>query len=194
MSLKKKKKTPLSEKEKVEKEEKYKKRNLYIKFTLILVLFVSIIFACIMIPINLYNQGLTGDYDSKCQLEYKEVLKQDEEKYYVYMYLDNSEYCQKLKPTILSYQRSDMQKTNCKLYTYNIKDDLYNLVDLYNGTENVQNITTMEELKITEVPVLMLIFQTTNESSQKVWRVVSYVKGNEAITKQLNIVMNYTLN
>ena len=87
-----------------------------------------------------------------------------------------------------------MQKTNCKLYTYNIKDDLYNLVDLYNGTENVQNITTMEELKITEVPVLMLIFQTTNESSQKVWRVVSYVKGNEAITKQLNIVMNYTLN
>ena len=188
MSSKKQKKNTLSEKE---KEEKYKKRNLYIKFTLILVLFVSIIFACIMIPINLYNQGLTGDYDSKCQLEYKEVLKQDEEKYYVYMYLDNSEYCQKLKPTILSYQRSDMQKTNCKLYTYNIKDDLYNLVDLYNGTENVQNITTMEELKITEVPVLMLIFQTTNESSQKVWRVVSYVKGNEAITKQLNIVMNY---
>jgi hypothetical protein len=87
-----------------------------------------------------------------------------------------------------------MQKTNCKLYTYNAKDDLPQLVDLYNGTENVQNITTIEELKITEVPILMLIFQTTDSSNQRVWRVVSYVKGNEAITKQLNVVMNYTLN
>lgn len=160
-----------------------RKRWKTFSLTVTLVLIVSIIFASIMIPINLYNKGIIGDYEASIQ--YKEVMNQDEEKYYVYLYTNDSDYCDKLKPTILQYQRSDLQKTNCKLYTYNVKDDIKKLVD---GTENVQNVTSISDLRIVEVPILLLIFNLEGGN-----QIVSYVKGNEAITKQLNVILNYTL-
>ena len=178
-------------KKKISKE-KIQKRNKIITLIVCIVSAIALIGLTIfIISHNMYQTGQIGDYDNNYIVKYNNFMKQDENVYYVYFYLNEDTNCKNTKSTILSYQRSIAQKKNAPIYTYEVTKDLANFINMndnYISIANLQGITknNYQEAKLGDVPCLALI-----RKQDGIQTIMSYVIGLESIDAQLKLNVNY---
>lgn len=172
-----------------EKAKQTKKINIAIIIGFLLI----ISFLTTVISINMYKNGTIGSYDSKYKTTYSEFMNKKDEVYYVYFYQGTCENCENVKSKIVAYQRSEMQELNAPIYTLNIDEDIEQGRFLeYDENGKLQDIivgkTKASEIKLASVPTLILIRKQSDVNT-----VITYVKGVDAIAKQLQVTLNYTI-
>ena len=179
---------------------KAEKKEFHLRITLLLTSTLILIatFVISTVSINLYKSGLWGNYNKDYVVTYSNFMNKEDDVYYVYMYQSDCPNCEETKRTIVAYQRSDMMTKNAILYTYQLDKDLakgrfleYQYNESSGQMEPIDIIvgqTDKNQIKIASVPTLLMIRKQGGVNT-----VITYVKGHEAILKQLKVIINYTV-
>lgn len=174
------------------------KKEFHFRISLLLIssLILIITFTLATVSINLYKSGLWGDYNKNYLATYADFMEKEENVYYIYMYKSDCQNCEETKRTIVAYQRSNMMTLNAPLYTYKLDKDLEKgrlLQYEYNSSSGemepidiIVGQTDNDAIKVASVPTLIMIRKQSGVNT-----VITYVKGHEAIQKQLKVIINY---
>mgnify|MGYP003289284045 CR=1 FL=1 len=174
------------------------KKEFHFRISLLLVstLILIITFTISTVSINLYKSGLWGNYNKNYLATYADFMEKEDEVYYIYMYKSDCQNCEETKRIIVAYQRSNMMSLNAPLYTYKLDKDLEKgrfLEYQYNSSSGqmepidiIVGQTEKESIKVSSVPTLIMVRKQSGVNT-----VITYVKGLDAITKQLKVIINY---
>lgn len=117
-------------------------------------------------------EGILRDVPS---IEEKDILGK-EDTYFVYFFQDDCPYCERIKPYINEYYDFSRCFKDDMIYTFNATSSHFGSDD-----ENILNVTSLEELRISAYPLLIEVNKN---------KIVDFYKGEKAITTFLSLYMD----
>lgn len=156
------------EKRKQEKAERRKKRfSSFVKKIPLIACILIIVSTIVTVSFALVRQCALKDYDDYSQYSLsfeKELLRQNEDSYYVYFYQENCSSCNSIKKYVFQYIEKcneDNDETTPKLFLFKISA----ANSIVGNTSNLTGVSDYKSLVVSGTPTLILITNGTVQSS-----------------------------
>ena len=160
-------KLEIEKRNQIKAEQRKRRFNSFVKKIPLIVCILIIVSTIVTVSFALVRQCALKDYDDYSQYSLsfeKEILRQDEDSYYVYFYQETCSSCNSIKKNVFQYiekYNEDDDETTPKLYLFKISA----ANSIVGSTSNLTGVSDYKNLVVSGTPTLILITNKTVQSS-----------------------------